>query len=100
MGKGAGEGRPGVGDGSTRSTEARDPDAIRAEIDETRQELGETVSRLAEKTDVRAHVRHRAADLGDRAREIIRLARENPIPAIAVGVSLIGVLLGLRGGRR
>jgi hypothetical protein len=40
-------------------TDAKGPAQLQAEIEETRRELGDTVEALAEKTNVKAHAKHR-----------------------------------------
>ncbi|MGN6871089.1 MAG: DUF3618 domain-containing protein [Solirubrobacteraceae bacterium] len=98
-------------------TEAKDPEQLREEIEETRRELGDTVEALAAKADVKARVKDKvdatkesAAQKKDellgKARETspdsvsagasqaTRKARENPLPVAAVGAFVGGFLLG------
>jgi ElaB/YqjD/DUF883 family membrane-anchored ribosome-binding protein len=98
-------------------TEAKDPEQIREEIEETRRELGDTVEALAAKADVKARVRekveatkesaaHKKDELLGKAREsspdsvasgasqATQAARENPLPVAAIGSFLAGFLLG------
>ena len=44
-------------------TPPQTPEALAADIEQTRQELGETVEALVAKTDVKARARHRAAEV-------------------------------------
>jgi hypothetical protein len=103
--------------------ETRDPEALRAEIEETRRELGETVAALSAKTDVKAQakgriedVKHTAQEKRDellgRARQIspdgasaaastgTAKVRENPLPVAAAGAFLAGFVVGRVSGRR
>jgi ElaB/YqjD/DUF883 family membrane-anchored ribosome-binding protein len=105
--------------GSAVSVEARDPDKIRKEIEATRQELGDTIEALAEKSDLRAHAKHKMEesgayvskkkdDLFAKARETspqglvlavqraAHKARENPIELAAIGAFALGFVLGRR----
>jgi ElaB/YqjD/DUF883 family membrane-anchored ribosome-binding protein len=98
-------------------TEAKDPEQIREEIEETRREMGDTVEALAAKADVKARMREKIEstkesaaqkkdDLMGKAREnspdsvssgatqATELARENPVPAAAIGAFVGGFLLG------
>jgi ElaB/YqjD/DUF883 family membrane-anchored ribosome-binding protein len=102
----------------------RNPEEIRAEIDETRAELGETVTAVAEKTDVKKQAQARAEEvkeqagekaqeakakaeiLADKAREAApesategvqqarRITRENPVSVGLAGAFVAGFLLG------
>ncbi len=49
--------------------EPRDPEQIKAEIQETREELGETVAALAEKADVKAQARKKVSETKATAQE-------------------------------
>ena len=105
------------GTAGTPVTEAKDPDQLREEIEETRQELGDTVEALVAKTDVKARVKDKVSstkesaaqkkdDLLGKARETspdsvtsgasqaTQKAKENPIPVAAVGAFAGGFLLG------
>ncbi|MBV9803822.1 MAG: DUF3618 domain-containing protein [Solirubrobacterales bacterium] len=98
-------------------TEAKDPEQIREEIEETRREMGDTVEALAAKADVKARMREKISstkesaaqkkdDLIGKAREgspdsvssgaaqATELARENPVPTAAIGAFVGGFLLG------
>jgi len=102
--------------------DARDPDAIRREIEETREGLGDTVEALAAKTDFKARARAKAdalkrtvadrkARLAGKAKEAspdsagaaagqaARKARENPMPVAVAGAFALGVLAGRMMGR-
>jgi ElaB/YqjD/DUF883 family membrane-anchored ribosome-binding protein len=98
-------------------TEAKDPEQIREEIEETRREMGDTVEALAAKADVKARVKDKVEatkesaaqkkdDLLGKARETspdsvsagasqaTQKAKENPLPVAAVGAFVGGFLLG------
>ena len=98
-------------------TEAKDPEQIREEIEETRRELGDTVEALAAKADVKTRmhdkvestkesVAHKKDELLGKAREAspdtvsagasqaTQKARQNPIPVAAIGAFVGGFLLG------
>jgi uncharacterized protein DUF3618 len=64
------------------STDPKDPEQIRAEIEATRQELGDTVEALAAKADVKAHARER----------IERTKASLPSAPIVVGVVAVVVV--------
>jgi hypothetical protein len=112
------------GTDSPEVNESRDPEQIRAEIEETRRELGDTVAALSAKTDVKAQaqakvdeVKANATEKKDdllgkkddvlgKAREIspdsalsaaqagTAKAKENPVPVAAVAAFVGGFLLG------
>jgi ElaB/YqjD/DUF883 family membrane-anchored ribosome-binding protein len=105
------------GTAGTPVTEAKDPEQIREEIEETRRELGDTVEALAAKADVKARVHdkvestkesvaHKRDDLLGKARgaspdtvtagasQATQKARENPIPMAAIGAFAVGFLAG------
>ena len=98
-------------------TEAKDPEQIREEIEETRREMGDTVEALAAKADVKARVKDKVGatkesaaqkkdDLLGKARETspdsvsagasqaTQKAKENPIPVAALGAFAFGFLAG------
>ena len=87
-----------------------DPDRLKAEIEQTRQDLGETASALVAKTDVKARVRAKAADVAGRTTALAGTARDRvattvrrpvPVAVIAAAVSAATVALVLiRRGRR
>jgi ElaB/YqjD/DUF883 family membrane-anchored ribosome-binding protein len=92
---------PPPGDGPDQ---ARSPDEIRAEIEETREDLGETVAALAEKTDVKARAKEKVetakeqaqskvTDATEAAKQKLAAApepiRENPVPLlVGAGVAI------------
>jgi uncharacterized protein DUF3618 len=99
------------------TTDSREPDEIREDIEQTREELGDTVAAVAEKTDVKQQARAKADELkgqanakakelsakakeaapdsaGEGVQEAQRLAKENPMPLAFAGVFLAGVLFG------
>jgi chromosome segregation ATPase len=57
-------------------TDASDPAALRAEIDEERAALADTAQELAAKADVKARVRERAAAVTDQAMAVTGQAKE------------------------
>ena len=98
-------------------TEAKDPEQLRDEIEETRRELGDTVEALAAKADVKARLREKVGatkesaaqkkdELLGKAREAspdsvsagasqaTQKAKENPTPVAAIGAFVTGFLLG------
>jgi hypothetical protein len=98
-------------------TEAKDPEQLREEIEETRREMGDTVEALAAKADVKARMKHKVEatkesaaqkkdDLLGKARETspdsvsagaaqaTQKAKENPLPVAALGAFAGGFLLG------
>jgi hypothetical protein len=79
-----------------------DEAGLREEIERTREELGETVEQLVAKTDVQSRVRHRAADLGGRAKSWAAQARsmQGPAPLVVAAVTLIAGYLVFRWGRK
>jgi ElaB/YqjD/DUF883 family membrane-anchored ribosome-binding protein len=102
---------------------AREPEQIRAEIEETREQLGETVEALAEKADVKGQakakadetkerIRHRAEDVRAKvssaspdqakgaAASVQQTAKEKPLPFAVGGAFAAGLLLGLLLARR
>jgi ElaB/YqjD/DUF883 family membrane-anchored ribosome-binding protein len=54
----------------------RDPDEIRADIEQSREELGETVEALAAKTDVKAQAQAKVDDVKDQARSKVESVKE------------------------
>jgi Protein of unknown function (DUF3618) len=72
---------------------ADDPQALRAQIEQTRAELGDTVEALAARADVRARVRERLAAISARTR---RTAAE---AAGAVRTRVAGLTARRRGRR-
>jgi ElaB/YqjD/DUF883 family membrane-anchored ribosome-binding protein len=98
-------------------TEAKDPEQLREEIEDTRRELGDTVEALAAKADVKARMQDKVEstkesvaqkrdELLGKARDgspesisagasqATQVARENPLPVTAIGAFVAGFLLG------
>jgi ElaB/YqjD/DUF883 family membrane-anchored ribosome-binding protein len=105
------------GRGGAEVTGTQEPEQIQREIEETREELGDTVEALARKADVRAQAQHKIEDvkasvsdkraqLRDSAKEVApdsaanaaaqvtQTAKDNPIPAAALGAFAAGFLAG------
>ena len=106
------------------ATPPQTPEALTADIEQTRRHLGETVEALVAKTDVKARAQHRAAEatanLRGKARTAAEKAREAKdkaaarapsaiqsadgriygAVAIALTAALIGAWLIVRGQRR
>lgn len=55
-------------------TPPESPEALEADIERTRQELGETIEALVAKTDVKARVQHRAANVAGNLRRQTHIA--------------------------
>jgi ElaB/YqjD/DUF883 family membrane-anchored ribosome-binding protein len=53
-----------------------DPDAIRADIAQTRAELGDSVQELADRADVKARAREKVAEVKDRAAQATDVAKD------------------------
>jgi ElaB/YqjD/DUF883 family membrane-anchored ribosome-binding protein len=98
---------------------SRDPEEIRAEIDQTREELADTAAALAYKTDVKARAKDRVEEVkgdlrekvsglkesapdsaGGAAASVRTTARQNPIPSAAVAALVLGFTLGYLIARR
>ena len=102
--------------------EAKSPEQIQVDIEQTREELGDTVEALAEKTDVKAQAKSRisavkntAQDKRDEyvakakqatpesatagAQQLTSTVRDKPLP-FAVGAFVIGLGIGWLLGRR
>jgi ElaB/YqjD/DUF883 family membrane-anchored ribosome-binding protein len=100
-----------------------DPAQLRADIERTRRDLGDTVAALAEKTDVKARAKEKAAELrhtvSEKRTELMGRAREsspdgansaavqvrekaqaNPVPTAAIAALVGGFLLGRLTKRR
>ena len=95
---------------------SKDPNEIRAEIDETRSEMGDTVEALAYKTDVKTRAKEsisekkdavvettrsipsgiagKARTVGHRTKETAGKAGQKPLP-LALGAAVVGFLVGL-----
>ena len=105
------------GTAGTPVTEAKDPEQLREEIEETRRELGDTVEALAAKADVKARMKDKVEatkesaaqkkdDLLGKARatspdsvsagasQATQKAKENPVPVAAIGAFVGGFLIG------
>src|SRR3954447_569630 len=97
----------------------QDPDAIRAEIEETRAQMGDTVDALGYKADVKGRAKDKVSETKDRitgavggmtgrvseatpdgdqvsrqARRAASTAQENPL-GLAIGSVAVGFLAGL-----
>jgi len=102
--------------------QGKSPQAIRADIEQTREELGDTVEALAAKTDIKAQAKnritqvkqtaqHRKDEFASRAREatpdsasagaeqIVSTVKNRPLPFTAVAAFAAGVLVGWLLGR-
>jgi ElaB/YqjD/DUF883 family membrane-anchored ribosome-binding protein len=98
-------------------TEAKDPEQIREEIEETRRELGDTVEALATKADIKTQAKQKIAETkaamtgkkdeligktkdaspqsaSSAAAGVTEKARQNPVPAAAAGAFAFGFLAG------
>jgi len=64
-----------------------DPDALRAEIEQTRAELGETVQDLAAKADVKARAKHALGDAKDRAQDRLSDVTQQVAESTATAIS-------------
>jgi ElaB/YqjD/DUF883 family membrane-anchored ribosome-binding protein len=101
----------------------REPEQIRAEIEETREQLGETVEALAEKADVKGQAKAKVDETKQRfarkaedakekisnaspdqakgaAANVQQTAKEKPLPFAVGGAFAAGLLLGLLLARR
>jgi ElaB/YqjD/DUF883 family membrane-anchored ribosome-binding protein len=95
------------------SDQPREPEQIRAEIEEVREELGDTVEALAAKTDVKARVKETAAGIRSAvtqkkddvvgktkeaapgaAEKAARTAREHPVPLMVGFALVLGFVVG------
>jgi hypothetical protein len=82
-----------------------EPQALRAEIAQTRAELGETVSALAAKADVKARAQQLRGDLTGRVKGAAgdlgqRLGSAPPLPVLGAALALTLLLIGLAARRR
>ena len=98
------------------------PEALRAEIDETREQLGDTVEALAAKTDVKARAEDRVEGIKQDARakadqvkekvtsvtpesarqsggELVAKAKANPLPIAGAAALLLAFAIGRRSAR-
>jgi cobalamin biosynthesis Mg chelatase CobN len=82
---------------SSTPTDAKDPDAIRADIERTRDDLAETVDALHAKLDVKAQAKAKVADL----KTSVTTDSGKPSPALVVGVlGVTALVVGLVWWRR
>jgi ElaB/YqjD/DUF883 family membrane-anchored ribosome-binding protein len=95
----------------------KSPEELRRDIERTREELGDTVEALAEKTDVKAQAKQRIDSFKETARQkqqeirakataatpesanagaqqVVGAAKQNPLPAAAVGAFVAGFVVG------
>lgn len=103
-------------------TDARDPEQLQREIEQTREQLGDTVEALARKADIKAQARQkveqtkasvtekkerllgrvRTASPGGHAgaaAQVSQTARENPVP-LAVAAAFAAGFLAARASRK
>ena len=85
-----------------------DPDAIRAQIEQTRGEMGETIEAIGYKADVKARARDKvkgvmgrandatpdAGDMKQGAKRAAGVAQENPL-GLALGAVAVGFVAGM-----
>jgi gas vesicle protein len=86
----------------------QDPDAIRAQIEETRSEMGDTIEAIGYKTDVKSRARDKvnrvvgrandatpsAGDVKGGAKKAAGVAQENPL-GLALGAVAVGFVAGM-----
>src|SRR5215213_4753725 len=86
----------------------QDPDAIRAQIEETRGEMGDTIEALGYKADVKSRARDKVKGIVGRANDATPstgdvkggaqraagIAQENPL-GLAIGAIAVGFVAGL-----
>jgi hypothetical protein len=82
-----------------------EPQALRAEIAQTRADLGETVSALAAKADVKARAQQLRGDLTGRVKDTAgelghRLGSRSNWPVLGAAAALALLLIGLATRRR
>lgn len=85
----------------------RDPEEIRADIEQSREELGDTVEALAAKTDVKAQAQAKVDEVKSQARaktpesaaqgfeQLKAKANERPVHSAAAAAFVAGLLAGL-----
>jgi ElaB/YqjD/DUF883 family membrane-anchored ribosome-binding protein len=85
---------------------SRDPEEIRADIEETREELADTAAALAYKTDVKARAKDRVQEVKSTVKEkapsspcgaatsVTTTVKQNPIPSAAIAAAVLGFALG------
>jgi hypothetical protein len=81
---------------TTTPTTSTDPDAIRADIEQTRENLAETVDALHAKLDVKTQAKAKAAQVKDSATTDAGKPRPELIGAAVATVALIAGLVWLR----
>ena len=110
-------------DGDAQTTPGPEsPEAIRADIEETRAELGDTVEALAAKTDVKGRAEDRVEGIKQDARakaeqvkekvtsvtpetaresggQVVAKARANPLPLAGAAVVVLAFVIGRRSAR-
>ena len=70
-----------------------DPDALKAQVDESRARLGRTVEELGQRLDVPSRARARAAESAYRARDTaVETYRESPPAVAGAGVALAAMV--------
>src|SRR5919205_2739956 len=82
----------------------QDPDAIRAQIEQTRTEMGDTIEAIGYKTDVKSRARDKVRGVMGRAndatpgsedvKKAAGVAQENPL-GLAIGAVAAGFVAGL-----
>ncbi len=101
-------------------TEAKAPEELQREIEQTREEMGETVEALGEKADVKSQTQDKVAEVKQRVAETreelmakaregtpesfdvdqaIAYAKQNPLP-VAIGALFVSFALGRLTKRR
>lgn len=98
-------------DSTATDDETREPEQIKAEIEDTREDLGDTVAALAEKTDVKAQAKKKADETKEQAQaklneasatakttlsELPEKAQQNPLPYAAAAVGALAAIWLLR----
>jgi MYXO-CTERM domain-containing protein len=82
---------------TTTPTSAKDPEAIRADIERTRDELAETVDALHAKLDVKAQAKAKVADL----KTSVTTDSGKPDPTLVIGaLGVAALVVGLVWRRR
>src|SRR5215203_2687918 len=86
----------------------QDPDAIRAQIEQTRGEMGETIEAIGYKTDVKSRARDKvnrvvgrandatpsSGEVKQGAQRAVSTAQENPL-GLAIGAVAVGFVAGM-----
>ena len=81
---------------TTTPTTSNDPDAIRADIEQTRENLAETVDALHAKLDVKTQAKAKASQVKDSATTDDGKPRPELIGAVVAAVVLVAGLVWLR----